>query len=276
MAALALGLVATGVNILDLVASVTALGRALVVFVIMALGTRHLLVRAFERIRGLIVVEGRNFNPALFRMTAFAVLTQRAVMTIGVLVAADALRRRLGVFFSLGMTRGALQTYVPIQQRILSVSVREEILIKAGDIGAPPLVICMTDFAFRLMDLSEFAMIPAVVPQVRRDVFMAGSTQTALCLPRHRRMTTVAGFLIFGVCLGEITGRNHLLENILRLELRRHSEVDSEDQEPDPDLRFHDVCNQYSSTAMMCRMTVRNSKTRSGMWSRCQVPSSHS
>lgn len=111
VAALALGLVSTGVNVLDFVASVTGLGRAVVVFVIMALGAGDVLVSIFERIGRLSVIEGCCVNPAFLGVTGFAVLAKRAAMTVGILVAAEAVGWCLGIF-TLCVAPCALQTYV--------------------------------------------------------------------------------------------------------------------------------------------------------------------
>jgi hypothetical protein len=148
VARFAFGAVASGVDVLNLVAIHTQRADAFVALADMASGAGNRLVRALERKPGRVMVELLDLAPGGFAVAIVAFFAQAPFVGINSLVTVEAASGRLAEFDRWRMTTGARHCSVGIPKREIRKGMIECLAVQLDDVRFPSLVIGMTMVAF--------------------------------------------------------------------------------------------------------------------------------
>ena len=164
--AFALGPVAPGVNVLNLVAIHTQGADTLIALANMARRAGDDGVCALEGKSRRAVVECLDHAPIGLTVAAVAFFAEARLMRVIGLVTIEAPPRRLSEFYRWGVTTGAWHRPVRVPQLEIRKGVIERLAIEQDDIGISSLVIGMTMVAFLLCGIR----LPTVKSPPRRTI----------------------------------------------------------------------------------------------------------
>ena len=170
---LALGAVAPGVNVLNLVAIQTQGADALVALANMARRAGDGGVGALERKFRRAVVERLDHAPFGLTVAIVAFLAKAPLMRVVGLVTVEATPGRLAEFHRWGVTAGAWQRLVRVPQFEIREGVIERLAIEQDDVGISSLVIGMTMVAFLLCGIRLATVKSPARRTIRGNVFVA-------------------------------------------------------------------------------------------------------
>jgi hypothetical protein len=154
------------VFILFPVAGLARRRQILVALAGMAGGACRILVSADERKSCLCVVEGLYPAPGVFGVATFALLAKLSFMRIACLVALEASRRGIAIFYFLQMTPITCHLLVRACQHELRQRMIERLAVQLNDVELPPLVVGVA--------------MPAIVPRCTRMAPMEPATGIAI------------------------------------------------------------------------------------------------
>ena len=137
-------------------------------------------------------------------------------MRLIILVAIDAVARRLAVRHVWGMAAFARGNLMPAGQGEVRLPVIEGFKIQKQDAKTAPLVICVAVIAVRGLCLGRTAMETRVFPQVAGDFLVAVQAQLNLCAFGKVFVAIAAILLQIGMGLGQIARQHEAFEKALR------------------------------------------------------------
>ena len=176
---------------------------------------RRLLVPADQLKTGQVVIEF-DIEPVIGRVTVTTLCPHRIGVRVVLLVAGEAVARRVTVANIRRVTICALPVRVMSDQLKIGLVVVEVALVETNDIGVPAFVVRVTVCTGRPARASILAVKPGLCVDIACDLFVTIEAQRALLAAFEAQMTVGALFLVFGVCLYYLTRHDQRLELRIR------------------------------------------------------------
>jgi hypothetical protein len=148
VAALTLGAVSSGVDILNPMAIHACGADVLIAFAHMARGAGDCAMCTLERELRPVVVERFDLRPCGLAMTIVAGFPKTPLMRIVRLVTIEAASGRVAELCRLRVTADAWYCLVCVPEREIRQFVIERLAVQLDDVGISPLMVCMTMTAF--------------------------------------------------------------------------------------------------------------------------------
>jgi hypothetical protein len=162
--------------------------------------------------KGCLVVIEVRLLPGLRIVTGAAIRSQRVVVRIVFLVAANAGVGSLAERHSLRVTAGTGQGDMRIQQFEVGQVMGEARLAEPRDIGVTPVVLGVAAAAFTGSGRRHAAVIASLAADVFRNIFVTVETKRGLSLTIGTIVAVGAIAFDFGVRLGDGAGHHELLD----------------------------------------------------------------
>jgi hypothetical protein len=223
VAAFAFCAVASGVDVLNLMAIVTCGADALIAFADMAGRADDGTMCALEREPGSVVVIRLDAAPCRFAVTIVAGLSKTAPMRIIRLVAVEAASGRVPEFGRFRVATDTRHCFVCLAENKICERVVEGFTVEQHDIGLSPLVIGMTMIAVLLRSLRPQPMKSFHRRPVRSDFLVTGKAEPTLRPSREWLVTVAALLLELDMSGDDRPCYDKLLEYSLRSNYRRYS-----------------------------------------------------
>lgn len=191
---------ASCMRVIDGVTGDAILGRVLVSFGDMTSLTARFLVRAGQRIRGLLVIEASRL-PFDLVVAVAAILRKSALVGVVAAVAIDAFSRRVAPLYIGKMALRAFRRFVPSTQGVVRLGMIEGALAECSDVRVTALVVGVAGPALpRRRQRIETVKAPSVVEVVRHFI-VTDEAQGALRIDVERLVTGRAFLLeLFMAC----------------------------------------------------------------------------
>jgi hypothetical protein len=180
VAALTLGAVSAGVDILNLMAIHACGADVLIAFAHMTRGAGDCAMCTLERELRPVVVERLDQGPCGLAMTIVAGFPKTPLMRIVRLVTIEAAYGRVAELCRLRVTADARYCFVCVAEREICQFVIERLAVQLDDVGISPLMVCMTMIAFLSFCIQLTPVKSLTGRTVRGNFFVARKAEPSL------------------------------------------------------------------------------------------------